>query len=164
MVKRFGIFMVCAGMVGIAFSAVTNLAQIVGIPLANKIVDINSRDYSNPERSYLSFLKSVLTCDARSFVAGFSPDTILAITGGLNPDSISDKQVAAMNELLGGSIVSNCVLTSYSITNLTNRTVIRGNLSMTHRDCFETNSLPIGFINIGGQWKIDKFLNDFEEW
>lgn len=144
------------------YASITNLNQVVNVPLNRTVLDeIQSRDFSSPERAYLSFVKACITSNAKDMVAGFKDSEILRMTGDSNPDLMSVEKQAMMSSVLGASSVSNSVVLSYVVT--TNTCVkIEAEIQTKFGGVVETNSYPIGFVKIGNKWKIEKFLEDYD--
>lgn len=159
MVKKMLYVCVCA-VHGVSAS-VTNMEQIINVPLSYAVVtNIEKTVYYTPHAAYLSFVRAIALADAKELISGFLPSKIKQITGTYNASDLSSEQCAILNEIIGGNQITNMVLISFSESNLTGRVKISGKIKTIEKGRECVCVYPITFVNTNNSWLIEKFLDE----
>lgn len=145
------------------FGMITNLIQIVGHVLTSSTIvsEIPRRDFSTAETAYLNFIRALATTNEADWVAGFAPQKIVEYTGTTDPDWLSGRSDSPLVEIFSGHMVSNLVVTSYAVSNISvNVKRVSADIACFFEGSMETNTFPIVFSNTNGTWVITAFLDD----
>ena len=159
MVKKMLYVCVCA-VHGVSAS-VTNMGQIINVPLSHEVVtNIEKTVYHTPHAAYLSFVRAIALADAKELISGFLPSKIKQITGTYNANDLSNEQCAILNEIIGGNQITNMMLISFGESNFTDRVKISGKIKTLEKGRECVCVYPITFVNTNNAWLIEKFLED----
>ena len=152
----------CCALLHCTAAAITNLAQIVGLSIdSTRVSEIPRRDFSTPETSYLNFVRALATTNEADWVAGFAPQKIVEYAGTENPDVLSGRSDSPLTEFFSAHVVSNMILTTYSIADVSEYTKrISADIVLIFDDKEQTNSYPIVFSKTNNTWVIVDFLDD----